>query len=405
MDSLTQIVLGAAVGELALGRKIGNRAMIWGGIGGTIPDLDVMANSFMDSIEALAFHRGITHSIFFSVVAPVFFGWLVHQSYHRKIHKTWPYKIIITLLNTAIVVSLVWGINYLFREAGNIRWALLILTVTAGLYLMWRLYKYYLIKDLEEPVTTFRDWYWLFFLAFSTHWLLDCFTAFGTQIFQPFSDLRVAFNNIAVADPFYTFPFLILISIATFYKQGTRRRALFTWLGVGISSLYMVWTIINKIHVDSVFDHALDNRNIEVKRCHCSPTILNNILWSCVAEGEDEFYAGQYSLFDSDPNLHHLNVITKNDSIHQMLSPYEDYQVLWWFSDGHLISHPTDSLIILADMRYGGMFDTIRIPEDLIFKFNARQVNGEWQFTEARERPPGDFGTLLKRFIRRIEGY
>jgi inner membrane protein len=405
MDSLTQIILGAAVGELALGRKIGNRAMIWGGIGGTIPDLDVIANSFMDSIDALAFHRGITHSIFFSVVAPVVFGWLVHQSYQRKIHKTWPYKIIIALINTAILVSLLWGINYLFREAGPMRWVLMSITVGAGLYLMWRLYKYYLIKDLEEPETTFRDWYWLFFLAFATHWLLDCFTAFGTQIFQPFSDLRVAFNNIAVADPFYTLPFLIMIVVASFFKRGTRRRALFTWLGLGISSLYMLWTIYNKIHVDRVFDQALDNRQIEVKRCHCSPTILNNILWSCVAEGEEEFYAGQYSLFDSDPNLHHLNVIAKNDSIHQMLSPYEDYQVLWWFSDGHLIAHPTDSLIILADMRYGGMFDTIRVPEDLIFKFNARQVGGEWQFSEARERPQGDFGTLLKRFIRRIEGY
>ena len=65
MDSLTQIVLGAAVGELALGKKIGNRAMIWGAIGGTIPDLDVLANAFMHPIDSLAFHRGITHSIFF----------------------------------------------------------------------------------------------------------------------------------------------------------------------------------------------------------------------------------------------------------------------------------------------------------------------------------------------------
>ena len=53
MDSLTQIVLGAAVGEIALGRKIGNRALIWGAIGGTIPDLDVLANPFMDDIKIM----------------------------------------------------------------------------------------------------------------------------------------------------------------------------------------------------------------------------------------------------------------------------------------------------------------------------------------------------------------
>ena len=37
MDSLSQIVLGAAVGEVVLGRRIGNRAMIWGAVAGTIP--------------------------------------------------------------------------------------------------------------------------------------------------------------------------------------------------------------------------------------------------------------------------------------------------------------------------------------------------------------------------------
>ena len=45
MDSLTQIVLGAACGELAAGKKIGNRALLWGAIGGTIPDLAVLSNS------------------------------------------------------------------------------------------------------------------------------------------------------------------------------------------------------------------------------------------------------------------------------------------------------------------------------------------------------------------------
>ena len=47
MDSLTQIVLGASVGEAALGRKVGNRAMVWGAIAGTIPDLDVISNGWV----------------------------------------------------------------------------------------------------------------------------------------------------------------------------------------------------------------------------------------------------------------------------------------------------------------------------------------------------------------------
>lgn len=405
MDSLTQIILGAAVGEIALGKKIGNRAMIWGGIGGTIPDLDIIANGILPPIDALAFHRGITHSILFSVVAPVFFGWLVHQSYHRNIHKTWPYKILITILNAGIVLSLLWGINYLFRQDGQIRWWLVMLTGAGALYLLWRLYKYYVIKDLETINTTFRDWYLLFFLAFFTHWVLDCFTAFGTQIFVPFSNYRVAFNNIAVADPAYTIPFLIFLAIAACFKRNTPKRKLFLWLGIGISSLYMSFTFYNKFHVDRVFDLALQNRQLDVSRCHCSPTILNNILWSCVAEGPNEYYAGRYSLFDSNPNLHYLNVIPKNDSLHQALMPYKDYQTLWWFSNGYLISFPTDSVTYLSDIRYGGMTDTIKGPQDLVFNFKVRDKNGVPEFDESRERPQGNFGDLLRDFITRIKGY
>lgn len=79
MDSLTQIVLGAAVGEAVLGKKIGNRAMLWGTIAGTIPDLDVVWRFLTDTITATEMHRGFSHSIVFSVLAAPVLGWLVHQ--------------------------------------------------------------------------------------------------------------------------------------------------------------------------------------------------------------------------------------------------------------------------------------------------------------------------------------
>ena len=77
MDSLTQIVLGAAVGEVVLGRKVGNRAMLYGAIAGTIPDLDVLTRYFMDTVTATEWHRGFSHSIFFSILFAPVFGWLV----------------------------------------------------------------------------------------------------------------------------------------------------------------------------------------------------------------------------------------------------------------------------------------------------------------------------------------
>jgi len=77
MDSLTQIVLGAAVGEAVLGKKVGNKAILCGAIAGTIPDLDVLARYFVDTVTATEWHRGFSHSIFFSVVFAPIFGWLI----------------------------------------------------------------------------------------------------------------------------------------------------------------------------------------------------------------------------------------------------------------------------------------------------------------------------------------
>ena len=91
MDSLTQIVLGASVGEAVLGRKIGNKAMLYGAIAGTIPDLDVLSSYFTDTVTALEFHRGFTHSVFFSIVMAPIFSWLVtrYESYQKKRAWSW----------------------------------------------------------------------------------------------------------------------------------------------------------------------------------------------------------------------------------------------------------------------------------------------------------------------------
>ncbi|MBU2940429.1 metal-dependent hydrolase [Lacinutrix sp. C3R15] len=89
MDSLTQIVLGAAVGEVVLGKKIGNKAMLYGAVAGTIPDFDVFASYFTDTVSALSIHRGFTHSIVFSVLFAPILAWLVTRYETYKNFKDW----------------------------------------------------------------------------------------------------------------------------------------------------------------------------------------------------------------------------------------------------------------------------------------------------------------------------
>jgi inner membrane protein len=69
MDSLTQIVLGAAVGEVVLGKKIGNKAQLFGAIAGTIPDLDILISIFRpDDLSEIQLHRGYSHALFTHVI-------------------------------------------------------------------------------------------------------------------------------------------------------------------------------------------------------------------------------------------------------------------------------------------------------------------------------------------------
>lgn len=84
MDSLTQVVLGAAVGEAVLGKKIGNKALFYGAIGGTIPDLDVFVGWMTDTITAVEIHRGFSHSIFFSLLLAPILGILVNKIERKK---------------------------------------------------------------------------------------------------------------------------------------------------------------------------------------------------------------------------------------------------------------------------------------------------------------------------------
>ena len=71
MDTVTQVALGAAVGEAVLGRRVGRRAAVWGGVCGLLPDLDVFW-PFADPVTALSWHRGYSHAfVVLALVTPV----------------------------------------------------------------------------------------------------------------------------------------------------------------------------------------------------------------------------------------------------------------------------------------------------------------------------------------------
>jgi membrane-bound metal-dependent hydrolase YbcI (DUF457 family) len=62
MDSITHIVLGACVGEVLMDRKAGKKAILWGALAQSIPDIDFINGAWMPLTKELIAHRGITHS-------------------------------------------------------------------------------------------------------------------------------------------------------------------------------------------------------------------------------------------------------------------------------------------------------------------------------------------------------
>ncbi|MCB0661277.1 MAG: metal-dependent hydrolase [Saprospiraceae bacterium] len=402
MDSLTQITLGAAMGEVVLGKKIGNRAMLWGAIGGTLPDFDVLANFFMDDMSALAFHRGITHSFLFAFTTPFLFGWLTYKFYQSGIYKNQYYKTFAFLIWSLLLLGVGLGINFIvYNIGGQLNVSVLIGVLIVSGLIIFALQRKYLAKPLATVDASWKDWTLLYFWAIVTHPILDSFTTFGTQLFYPFSDYRVAFNNISVVDPIYTVPFIICLVIAGFRPKESKTRALWTWAGIGISSLYMLFTVYHKSQVNTIFERTLAGKGLKYERYMTTPTILNNILWQAIAEGDTMYYHGMYSFYDERAIMEPFTELHKN---HQLLAGHENdraIKILDWFSNGYYnVIERDQGGLQLNDLRYGTTTGKFGNEKDYVFRFFLKEENGEMkaeQPSRAEESKGRSFDTFFKR--------
>lgn len=357
MDSLTQIVLGAAVGEAIAGRRAGNRAMLWGGICGTLPDLDVLANTLTDPMSALAYHRAFTHSLPFALLIAPAIGLAIHRLYGGREGPLagavlWPALLLYAWL-------LLWGGSYLMPvEVYRLpAITLLIVLVFSSSFAVAALLRWWRGRPPSPIVTSWRTWTLLAFGAVVTHPLLDCFTAYGTQFWQPVASTRVAWNTISVADPLYTLPFLLLLLWARTQERGKTWRARANGAGLVVSSLYLGLTVINYYNVEEVFTESLQQAGITADEQVISPTILNNILWSGTARdaGTGDYYYSQYSLFD---RQRRFQPFVRIDGRHELLAPYvedRDVTILRWFTKDFYSVLPGDRAgsLQLNDLRYG----------------------------------------------------
>ena len=88
MDSVSQFALGAAIAEATLGRQLGRRALVVGGLLGTLPDLDVLVQ-YSDAVASFTYHRSWSHSLFVLAIVSPILAWLLQRLYPTINYSRW----------------------------------------------------------------------------------------------------------------------------------------------------------------------------------------------------------------------------------------------------------------------------------------------------------------------------
>jgi inner membrane protein len=275
----------------------------------------------------------------------------------------------------------------------------ILFSIFASLIFGWITYKLY-NSEKRLHTTTQKDWLWLWFLSLFTHPILDSFTPYGTQLFAPFSNYRVAFNNIAVVDPLYTLPFLICIIVLMFFNRNSNKRSFWLKLGLGISSIYMLFTLGNKLYIDSVFRKSLIESNISSLRFSIQPAIFNNILWYGIAETETSYFIANYSLLDTKNRFLDFIELPKQRDLKP--SEFKDIKDLSQFSNGYYSVYKLDANEYqYNDLRYPILDETN--PNSSVFRLMLYKENGRLNMKPFEPRLE-DLKTTMGNLWVRIKG-
>ncbi len=116
MDSVTQVVLGGAVGYAVLGDKVGRKAALYGAVLGTLPDLDVFL-PYGGEVEAFTYHRGFSHSVLVHLLISPLIVWLITRCHQATAvyKKRWFWLVFLCLSTHGVLDSLtVYGTQLLW---------------------------------------------------------------------------------------------------------------------------------------------------------------------------------------------------------------------------------------------------------------------------------------------------
>lgn len=189
-------------------------------------------------------------------------------------------------------------------------------------------------------------------LGVASHGLLDSMTSYGTQLLQPFSNKRIAWDIVSIIDPLVTLPLLACILLSAF--KNTRR---YTMIAIAWITLYFGFSFYQQQNALAAGEKLAQSRGLNLQKIEAKPSFANIFVWKVIATTQDAYYVDAVKPGWGEP------VIWEGDSV-QKLSVKEDLSWLdedsqqrrdverfRWFSQGYL-ALDQDAPNRVVDMRY-----------------------------------------------------
>ncbi len=289
MDSLTQAALGAVIGELVLGRQIGRRAIAWGALFGTLPDLDVIFTWLLPTAWDLRLHRGFSHSLLLMA--------LLTWGLAKPLAKRWK-KDKVTPQRVAWFVFLAWSTHVLID----------VFTVYG--------------TGVFDPFPGPR-------LSTDNMFIID-----------PIFTVPLL---VAVVIGLFVKP--------KDWKKGSGVRSA-AWC-LGISSFYVMLSFWAKHSVSKAVEADLVRRGISWQRRMEAPTPFNIMFWRVLIDRPGEIWIGYRSIFDPAELPVRWTVVAKGEEIVAKHADASEVKTVQWFSEGWWIARNSADGLWLADLRFG----------------------------------------------------
>ncbi|MYJ74325.1 MAG: metal-dependent hydrolase [Gammaproteobacteria bacterium] len=222
--------------------------------------------------------------------------------------------------------------------------ALVFIPVGAGFF---ALALHWPVRHVLRPVET----YLACAAGYATHGLLDACTSYGTQLMWPFSDVRVAWNNVSVVDPLFTLPLIAFVIVAV-----VKRRRGFAAIGLAWAAGYLLLGVVQTQRVEAAGAAMAAVRGHEAERLTVKAGFGNLLVWKVIYESGGRYYvdavrAGLEIAVCPGASVPALALRRDLPWLDANSVQARDVERFRWFSDDYLALDPANPARVI-DMRY-----------------------------------------------------